>query len=99
LSAANPAVFIGQNAGLEIYLMKKLPLVVCAFGVFFFANLGIPPNAEIYFNSPSEADVCDCGSICMVHVSCDVPKCNGRIAHENEEDTSNVSGDDWDESL
>jgi hypothetical protein len=75
--------------------MKKLWQVACAFGVFFFANLGIAPNPHIHFNSPSAADVCDCGSICIMHLSCDVPKCNGRLAQQGEsQDSSDSSSDD-----
>ena len=79
--------------------MKKLWLGAGALAVFFSANLGITPNLNIRLNPPAPPDVCDCGTICMMHVTCDVPKCNGRIAQQNDQQTSDVSNDDSDESL
>lgn len=78
--------------------MKKLWQVGCALGVFLFANLGIAPSANIHFNPSSAADVCDCGSICMIHVTCEVPKYNGRIAQQGESQNSSDSSSDLDES-
>ena len=84
----------------EVDLMKKLWLGAAALAVFLSANLGITPNLNIRFNPPSPPDVCDCGTICMMHVTCDVPKCNGRIAQEtHEQDDSDLSSDDSNETL
>jgi len=79
--------------------MKKLWLSAGALSVFFFANLGITGNLDVGFNSTSPPDVCDCGTICMMHLTCDVPKCNGRIAPQNDRHADDVSNDDLDESL
>lgn len=79
--------------------MKKLWLGARALFVFFFANLGITRNLDVAFNATSPPDVCDCGTICMMHVTCDVPKCNGRIAQENDQYPSDVSNHDSDESF
>ena len=80
--------------------MKRLGFAVSALLICFFANLGVTPNLDIRFQPPSPTDVCDCGTICMMHVTCDVPKCNGRLAHESESQHETDSpGDDVDAAL
>jgi len=80
--------------------MKKLWLGAGALAVFFVANLGITPHLDIRFQPPSPPGVCDCGTICKMHLTCDVPKCNGRIAQESEDlDTSDSLSDASDDSL
>lgn len=79
--------------------MKRLWFALGALVFFFIGNPGFTPNLTARFQSPSPPDVCDCGSICMMHVSCDIPNCNGRLAQEKEPDTNNAAADDSDESL
>jgi hypothetical protein len=80
--------------------MKKLWLGAGALSVFFFANPGITRSLDVGFDATSPPDVCDCGTICMMYVSCDVPKCNGRIAQQNENgNSSEALIDDSDDSL
>ena len=88
--------------------MKRLWFALGALTIFFFANPGITffsnptitPNIDVRFQPPSPPDVCDCGTICKMHVTCDVPKCNGRLAHEGEnQDSSDSPGDEVIEEL
>ena len=64
--------------------MKRLWFAVVAVVVFFFGNLGITRSIDIRFQSASPPDVCDCATICKMHLTCDVPKCNGRVAQESD---------------
>ena len=63
--------------------MKRLSFALGALVLFFFGNLGITSNLDSRLRASSSADVCDCGTICKMHLTCDVPKCNGRVAQEN----------------
>jgi len=63
--------------------MKKLSFAFGALAIFFFANPGIAPNLNVHFQPSSPPDVCDCATICKMHLTCDVPKCNGRVAQES----------------
>ena len=65
--------------------MKRLWFAVIAVVVFFFGNLGITRSIDIGFQPSSPPDVCDCATICKMHLTCDVPKCNGRVAQESED--------------
>jgi hypothetical protein len=80
--------------------MKRLWFALGALAIFFFGNLGIAPNLDIRVRASSPPDVCDCRTICKMHLRCDVPKCNGRIAQESEDqDDTDSPGDDVNEIL
>jgi len=78
--------------------MKRLWFTLGALVFFFIGNLGVTPDLGL--QPPSPPDVCDCGTICKMHLTCDVPKCNGRIAQEADDQDNVVSAsDDVNENL
>jgi len=80
--------------------MKRLWFALSALVIFFFSNLGVTPNLDMHFQPPTPSDVCDCGNICKMHVTCDIPKCNGRMAQDSEDQEGNETlSDDATESL